>query len=92
MLRDEFGHLEHAHLTLAIEHRPELVVGVDHDPFLLVLQTTLLDVCPKLFCKLRPRERLRTDDGRKLIVRLDRLHEGGIRFALGSFFGFRHGR
>ena len=35
---------------------------------------------------------VRTDDGRKLIVRLDRFHEGGIRFALGSFFGFRHGR
>ena len=54
MLRDEFGHLEHAHLALAIKYRPELVVGVDHDSFLFVLQTAPLDVCPKLFCKLRP--------------------------------------
>ena len=52
MLRDEFGHLEHAHLALAIKYRPERVVGVDHDSFLFVLQTALLDVCPKLFCKL----------------------------------------
>jgi hypothetical protein len=37
MFRDEFGHLEHAHLTLAIEYRLELVVGVDHDSFLFVL-------------------------------------------------------
>ena len=54
MLRDEFGHLEHAHLALAIKYRPESVVGVDHDSFLFVLQTAPLDVCPKLFCKLRP--------------------------------------
>ena len=54
MLRDEFGHLEHAHLALAIKYRPERVVGVDHDSFLFVLQTAPLDVCPKLFCKLRP--------------------------------------
>src|SRR5262245_24137280 len=55
MFRDEFGHLEHAHLTLAVKYRLERVVGVDHDFFLFVLQTTPLDVCPKLFCKLRPR-------------------------------------
>jgi len=54
MLRDEFGHLEHAHLALAIKYRPERVVGVDHDSFLFVLQTALLDVGPKLFCKLWP--------------------------------------
>src|SRR5262245_66069476 len=91
MLRDEFGHLEHAHLALAIKYRLELVVGVDHDSFLFVLQTTPLDVCPKLFCKLRPRERLRTDDGSKLIVRLARRHDGGSRFALASVFGSRPG-
>ena len=54
MFRDEFGHLEHAHLALAIKYRLERVVGVDHDSFLFVLQAAPLDVCPKLFCKLRP--------------------------------------
>jgi len=55
MLRDELGHLEHAHLALAIKYRPERVIGVDHDSFLFILQTLPLDVCPKLFCKLGPR-------------------------------------
>ena len=53
MARDEFGHLEHADLALAIKYRPELVVRVDHDSFLFVLQTALFDVAPKLFCKHR---------------------------------------
>jgi hypothetical protein len=52
MLRDEFRHLEHAHLALAIKYRPELVVGVDHYSFLFVLQAALLNIIPKLFCKL----------------------------------------
>ena len=53
MLRDKLGHLEHAHLALAIEHRPERIIRVDHCSFLFVLATVLLDVVPKLFGKLR---------------------------------------
>jgi hypothetical protein len=92
MFRDEFCHLEHAHLALAIKYRPEWVVGVDHGSFLFILTTVPLDVIPELFGKLGAWQRLGPDNGSKLIVRLDRSHEGGIQFALGRFlFGFRHG-
>src|SRR6266446_6839876 len=50
--RDELGHLEHAHLALAIKYRPKVIVRVDHGSFLFVLTTVLLDVVPKLFRKL----------------------------------------
>jgi len=52
MLRDELGHLEHAHLALAVKYRPEFVVSIDPSSFLLVLTTVLLDVVPELFGKL----------------------------------------
>jgi len=52
MFRDELGHLEHAHLTLAVKYRPEVIIRVDHGSFLFVLTTVLLDVVPKLFRKL----------------------------------------
>ena len=52
MPRDELGHLEHAHLALAVKYRSEVVVRVDHGSFLFVLTTVLLDVVPKLFRKL----------------------------------------
>jgi hypothetical protein len=55
MLRDEFGHLEHADLALAIKYRPELIVGVDHDSLLFVLKAAPLDVGPQLLGKLRAR-------------------------------------
>ncbi len=51
----------------------------------------LLDVVPELLCQLGAWQRLRPNDGGELVIRLNRSHEGGIRFALGSFlFGFRH--
>ena len=93
MPRDELSHLEHAHLALAVKYRPEVVVRVDHRSFLFILTTVPLDVVPKLFRKLGTRKRRRPDDCRKFLIRLDRSHEGGIRFAFGRFlFGFRHGR
>ena len=46
--RDEFGHLEHAHLALAVENRAERIVGVDLRSLGLVLKTVFLDVVPKL--------------------------------------------
>jgi len=52
MPRDELGHLEHAHLALAVKYRSEVVVRVDHGSFLFILTTVSLDVVPKLFRKL----------------------------------------
>jgi hypothetical protein len=52
MFRDELGHLEHTHLALTIEYRPEVVVRVDHGSFLFILTTVPLNVVPKLFRKL----------------------------------------
>ncbi len=46
----------------------------------------LLDVVPKLFGKLGTRQRLRPNDGSKLIVGLDWSHEGGI---MKAGFGLR---
>jgi len=89
--RDEFRHLEHAHLALAVKYRPERIVGVDLSSLFPVLKTILLDVVPKLFRKLGTGQRSRADDGRKFVIGLDRSHEGGIRLAFRSFlFGFRH--
>jgi hypothetical protein len=93
MFGDKFGHLEHAHLVLAIKYRPECIICIDHGSFLFILTTVPLDVVPKLFSKLGTRQWLRPDDGSKFVVRLDRSHEGGIRSALGGFlFGLRHNR
>ncbi len=44
MSRDEFRHLEHADLALAVKYRPEIVVRVDHGSFLFVLTTVPLDI------------------------------------------------
>ena len=49
MPRDEFRHLEHTYLALAIENGAERVVRVDLGPLLLVLETMLLDVIPEFF-------------------------------------------
>jgi len=79
--RDEFGHLEHAHLALAVKNCPERVVGVDLGALCLVLKTVLLDVVPKLLGHLGTRQWFRTDNSSELVVRLNWSHEGGIRFA-----------
>ena len=54
--RDEFRHLEHAHLALAVKNRSEVIVGVDLRSLRLVLKTVLLDVVPKLFGELGTRQ------------------------------------
>ena len=79
--RDEFRHLEHAHLALAVKNRPERIVGVDLSSLCLVLQTILLDVVPKLLGELGTRQRLRTNDSGELVVGLNGSHEGGIGLA-----------
>ena len=88
---DEFRHLEHAYLALAVEYRPERVVRVDHSSLFLVLTTVLLDVVPELLGELGTRDRLRTDNCGQFVVGLHGFHEGGIRLAFGrGLFGFRH--
>jgi hypothetical protein len=37
MPADQLGHLEHGDLSFAAEDSPELIIGVDHGPFLFVL-------------------------------------------------------
>ena len=81
MSRDELCHLEHAHLALAVEYRPERVVGVDLSSLLLVLQAVLLDVIPKLFRELGTRQRRGSNNRGELVVGLYWSHEGGIRLA-----------
>jgi len=90
---DQFGHLEHADLTLAIEDWLEGVVRVDHGSFLLILTTVFLDVIPKLFREFGARQWLRANNGGKLFVGLHWSHESSIRFAFGGALagsGFRH--
>ncbi len=82
MFRDEFRHLEHADLTLAIEDGLERVVSINHGPLFLILASVLLDVVPKLLRELGTRQRFRTNDRRKLVVGLDRSHKGRIWFTL----------
>jgi hypothetical protein len=91
MSRDELRHLEHADLALAIEYRPERVVGVDLGSLFFVLKAVFLNVVPKLLGELGTRDRSRTNNGSEFIIGLHRPHEGGIRLAFGRcFFGFRH--
>ena len=56
MTRDELGHLEHAHLALAIEDRAQVFIGVDLCALLFVLQTVLFDIIPELLREFRARE------------------------------------
>ena len=56
VFRNQFGHLEHADLALAVEYRPERVIGVDHGSFFLILATILLNVVPEPFRQLSARE------------------------------------
>src|SRR5262245_40626846 len=82
MPADQLGHLEHRYLSLAAEHRLQLVVGVDHAPVLLVLKAVTLDVAPDLLGHLGTRHRARADHRRERAARRHRLHEGGIWLAL----------
>jgi hypothetical protein len=92
MSRDEFGHLEHADLTLAVKDRPERIVRVNHRSLFLILASVLLDVVPEFLGELGTRQRFGANDRGEFIIRLHRPHEGGVRFTFGSFFGcgFRH--
>ena len=91
MSGDEFGHLEHTHLALAVEHWLERIVRIDHGPLFLILAAVLLDVVPEFLGELGTWERLGTDNRGKFIVGLHWSHEGGVRLAFGRSLGFRHG-
>jgi hypothetical protein len=88
--RDEFSHLEHAHLALSVEYGPERVVGVDLRSLFFVLKAVPLDVVPKLFGEFGTGQWRRTNDGSEFVVRLHRPHKGWIQFTFRSLFGFRH--
>jgi hypothetical protein len=90
MSGDEFRHLEHTDLALAVKYRLEVVVRVDHGSLFLILTTVLLDVVPKLLGEFGTRQWFRTDDGGEFLIGLHRSHEGGVRLALGRSLGFRH--
>lgn len=85
MARDEFGHLEHRDLLLAIEDRLQLVIGIDLGLFLSILQAVLLDVCPELLGDLCARKRFVTDNFCQSCIRLDGFHEGCIGFTCWFF-------
>jgi len=93
MSRDKLGHLEHAHLTFAVENGAKRIVGINLGSFLFILTTVFLDVVPQFFREFGTRERFRPNDGREFFIRLDGAHECGVRLAFGLFgFGFRHDR
>ena len=81
MARDEFRHLEHAHLALAVKNRPERVVGIDLSALGFVLKTVLLNIIPQLLRELRTGQWFRTNDSGELVIRLNWSHEGGIGLA-----------
>ena len=81
MTRDEFSHLEHTYLALAVENCAERIVGVDLSSLRFVLKAVLLNIVPELFGELGTRQRLGTDNSGELVVRLDWSHEGGIGLA-----------
>src|SRR5512132_995394 len=82
VLVDELGHLEHRHLALATKHWAELVVGVDHATFLLILEAVSLDVAPELLRDLGAGYRIAADHRREHRIWLLRRHERRIRYAL----------
>lgn len=82
MFRDQFGHLEHADNFLATEDGLQVFIGVDHRPFVFVLQVVFLDVIPEFFRHLSARGGLGTYHGGESGGGCNRLHEGRIGFAL----------
>ena len=85
MLADQLGHVEHAHLSLAVEDRLEGVVGIDHAAVLFVLEAILLNVDPEFLRHFRAGQRIGTNDKRELGIGSYRLHESGVWFTSGFF-------
>jgi hypothetical protein len=87
---DQFGHLEHADLGLAIEDDLQCIICIDHGLFSLVLETILFDVFPKLLRELATGKRGGSHDSRKSFVRLDRFRQSWIELACFGWFGSSH--
>ena len=84
---DQFGHLEHADLLLAIEDDLQCGIRVDEGLLLGVLELVFLDVIPELLGEFGPGQRLGTDDCRQGFIGLDWLQEPSIWFSFGGFGG-----
>src|SRR5271157_6269017 len=87
---DQFGHLEHADLLLAIEDGLQGLVAIDESLLLLVLQPVLANISPKFFGQFRARDRTVANNPGQLFVRLNRLHKSGAGFPF-CFRCFRFG-
>ena len=73
MLREIFIHLEHAHLVLAAEYGPKLLIRQNLTLVRGILQVVGLDLLPDLAHHLGSRQRGRSDNGRQFVRRLQRL-------------------
>ena len=82
MLGDQLGHLKHADLLLAIEHRLQILVRIDEGLLFWILQSILADIGPKLFRQLGSWKGLVADNFGELGVRRNRFHECCIRCPL----------
>src|SRR5437899_196459 len=71
MLADVGRHFEHRQLLIAVENRPQIVVGANHPAILRVLQIVFADVLPKFAHGLAARERFASHDVRQLRGRRD---------------------
>jgi hypothetical protein len=69
---------EHVNFLFPIKDRLKRGIGLNE---LFVLKVIILDVFPKLFGELGPGDRTSTNNLRKSIIRLDRLHECAFCFA-----------
>ena len=86
---DQLGHLEHAHLRLAVEHCLELVVGVDLRLLGRVLKLVLADVFPEFLGQFGARQGLGADHGRQNLIWLHWLGEAGVWFFSGGLLAGR---
>jgi len=87
---DQFGHLEHADLLLAVEDGFEALISIDEGLLFRVLQAVLLDIDPELFGQLGPWKGFITDNFGQLFVRCNRFHEGRVRCSLCLFWCSSH--
>ncbi len=75
MLSNKLRHFKHGDLSFFPENGFELFVAVDHALVAGILKLVLLDVNPKLLGDFSPGNRLRSNDLRKSLARLNRSHE-----------------
>ena len=89
MSRNQFRHLKHANLALAVENLPQGFVSIYHGSLFLILTIVLLNVGPQFFGYLGARKSFGTDNCGKLCIGLHWSHESGVWLTFRS--GFWHG-